>query len=103
MPMMNGYAECFVKTIKRECLDHIIFFSEDALRKTIAEYMVHYHMERPHQGIDNRIIEPEVKTYRNTGRIVKRARLGGLLNYYYRADDPGVGDATSGKEDKAAA
>jgi len=40
MPMMNGYAECFVKTIKRECLDHVIFFSEDALRKTIAEYMV---------------------------------------------------------------
>ncbi len=103
MPMMNGYAECFVKTIKRECLDHVIFFSEDALRKTIAEYMVHYHMERPHQGIDNRIIEPEAQTYRNTGRIVKRARLGGLLNYYYRADNPRVGDGNGGKEEKAVA
>jgi hypothetical protein len=50
-----------------------------------------------------RIIEPEVKTYRNTGEIVKRARLGGLLNYYYRADDPRVGDGTGGKEEKAAA
>jgi len=50
-----------------------------------------------------RIIEPEMKTYRNTGEIVKCARLGGLLNYYYRADNPRVGDGTGGKEEKAAA
>ncbi len=50
-----------------------------------------------------RIIEPEARTYRNTGRIVKRARLGGLLIDGHRADDPRVGDGNDEKEDKAAA
>jgi hypothetical protein len=50
-----------------------------------------------------RIIEPEAQTYRNTGEIVKRARLGGLLNDGHRADAPRVGDGNGGKEEKAAA
>jgi hypothetical protein len=42
----------------------------------------HYHHERTHQGLGNRLIEgvPE----RESGRIVRRERLGGLLNHYYR-------------------
>ena len=90
MPMMNGYAECFVKSIKRECLDKIIFFSEGALRNTIAQYMLHYHHQRPHQGRDNKIIEPEVETFRNQGEIRKIAYLGGLLNHYYREPLPKI-------------
>ncbi len=90
MPMMNGYAECFVKSIKRECLDKIIFFSEAALRKAISEYVLHYHHERPHQGRDNQIIEPDVETFRNQGPIRKIAHLGGLLNHYYRDPLPKI-------------
>jgi putative transposase len=88
MPMMNGYAECFVKTIKRECLDKLIFFGEGSLRRAVDEFMAHYHHERPHQGLDNTIIEPDAETFRNTGPIRKIARLGGLLNHYYR--DPAI-------------
>ena len=88
MPMMNAYAESFVKSIKRECLDKIIFFSEEALRNAIREYMEHYHQERPHQGLDNKVIEPDAEVFRNQGRIVKTARLGGLLNDYHRAPAP---------------
>lgn len=84
MPMMNGYAECFVKTIKYECLNKMIFFGEGSLRHAIDEFMIHYHAERPHQGLDNKVIEPDAETFRNTGEIRKIARLGGLLNHYYR-------------------
>jgi len=88
MPMMNAYAESFVKSIKRECTDKIIFFGEDALRNAIKEYMLHYHHERPHQGLDNKVIEPNAEVFRNQGRIVKTARLGGLLNDYHREPLP---------------
>jgi hypothetical protein len=46
------------------------------------EYMEHYHLERTHQGLDNRLIDgvPEC----STGRILRLPRLGGLLNSYYR-------------------
>lgn len=104
--MMNGHAECFVKPIKRECLDKLIFLGEDSLQNAIDHYVAHYHHERPHQGLDNKVIEPDAKTSKNQGdgakrrwanaqrlgrspepkmsQIQKIARLGGLLNHYYR-------------------
>ncbi|WP_425499839.1 integrase core domain-containing protein [Cerasicoccus fimbriatus] len=48
----NGYAESFVKCIKRECLDQFIFFGENSLQKAISEYMKHFHHECNHQGLD---------------------------------------------------
>ena len=46
--------------------------------------MTHYHEERNHQGLENRLIRelPSVPT--NEGAIHRRPRLGGMLNYYYR-------------------
>jgi hypothetical protein len=45
----------------------------------------HYHTERNHQGLANRIISPEEAYLGATGAIQRRQRLGGTLNYYYRA------------------
>jgi putative transposase len=73
-----------VRSIKEECLDRVIPFGERHLRKTIAEYVEHYHRERNHQGLDNALIDDG--SHRPTGkRIRRRPRLGGLLNYYERA------------------
>jgi hypothetical protein len=44
-----------------------------------------YHAERPHQGLDNRLIRPAPTHLGNTGVVQQQQRLGGLLNYYYRA------------------
>jgi putative transposase len=49
----------------------------------IREYMFHYHVERPHQGLDGRLIQPTDR-HGADGPLVRRERLGGLLNYYYR-------------------
>jgi transposase InsO family protein len=84
-PNLNAYAERFVRSIKDECLSRMIFIGQASLRRAVAEYMDHYHRERNHQGIGNRVIcAPAVPD--STGRPVRRrARLGGLLSFYYHA------------------
>jgi hypothetical protein len=62
----------------------MIFFSEGALRKGIDEFVVHYHGERNHQGLGNRLIVPDEGHAGHCGAVVRRERLGGILNYYYR-------------------
>jgi transposase InsO family protein len=82
-PNLNAYAERFVRSIKDECLDRMIFVGQESLRRAVAEYMVHYHSERNHQGLDNCLIVPKAMDVR-AGAIQRRARLGGTLNFYYR-------------------
>jgi putative transposase len=83
-PNLNAYAERFVRSIKESCLDQMIFFGDDALRNTIREFLTHYHMERNHQGLGNRLIVPLEMIDTGMSVVKKRERLGGLLNYYYR-------------------
>ena len=82
-PNANAYAERFVRSIKEECLNRVIPFGERHLRRTIAQYVEHYHRERNHQGLRNALIEGATATS-TVGRIHRRPRLGGLLNYYDR-------------------
>jgi hypothetical protein len=83
-PNCNAYAERFVRSMKEECLERMILFGERHLRRTIAEFVAHYHAERNHQGIGNELIEP-LERAEDQGRVRRRQRIGGMLNYYYRA------------------
>jgi putative transposase len=83
-PNLNAYAERFVRSIKYECLRRMIFIGQASLRRAIGEYMAHYHDERNHQGLENRLIRPAPTHSANTGCIQRRRRLGGMLHYYYR-------------------
>jgi len=83
-PNLNAYAERFVRTIKESCLDRMIFFGEKMLRHAIAQFCDHYHRERNHQGLENRLIEPDDDVGQCAGQIVCDQRLGGLLKYYRR-------------------
>lgn len=82
-PNLNAYAERFVLSIKSECLDRMIILGESHLRRVVAEYVAYYNHERCHQGLD-RIIDPDETAGRTEGKVVRRQRLGGMLNYYYR-------------------
>ena len=84
-PNLNAYAERFVRSIKDECLHRMIFFGERSLRKATREYAAHYHGERNHQGIDNRLIEAGDRTESTVGAIECVQRLGGMLRFYHRA------------------
>jgi putative transposase len=83
-PNCNAHAERFVRSIKEECLDRLIPLGEGHFRRTLAEFVIHYHRERNHQGICNKIID-DVGSEHHGGCIHRRQRLGGLLSYYYRA------------------
>ncbi len=70
--------------MKESCLERMIIFGENSLRKTVEEFITHYHFERNHQGLRNRLIVPLPEELNMTGTIQRRQRLGGMLNYYYR-------------------
>jgi len=74
-----------VRSIKEECLDRLIPLGERHFRRAITEYVAHYHRERNHQGLEHALIAGAPATGSVVGRIRRRPRLGGLLNYYERA------------------
>ena len=83
-PNLNAYAERFVRTIKEDCLNRMLFFGEDMLRNTIREFVIHYHEERNHQALDNQLLTKPVRNGDRRGRLRRRERIGGMLNYYFR-------------------
>jgi putative transposase len=83
-PKLNAFAERFVRSNKEECLNRMIFFGQASLRYAIRQYMTHYHGERNHQGLGNRLLQsPSTVGERHAG-VERRQRLGGMLNYYHR-------------------
>ena len=80
-PNLNAYAEQFVRSIKEECLKHLILSSEEQLRHVLSEILMYYHQKKLHQGI-NRIIDPRHECH--NGEIICIERLGGLLKSYHR-------------------
>ena len=82
-PDMNAYAERFVRSVRQECLDHFVIFTQGQLRRIIKSYIDYYNNYRPHQGlkgIPNGSPEPNS----TTGAIKKKPLLFGLHNHYYR-------------------
>jgi putative transposase len=84
-PDLNPFAERFVLSVKSECLDHLILFSEGQLRRACEQLTAHYHLERPHQGLGNRLIDGAQVAANDDGEVVCDERLGGLLKFYRRA------------------
>jgi putative transposase len=70
--------------MKAECLNRVIPLGERHLRRTLAEFLVHDHRERNHQGLGNELID-RVGGQHHCGSVRRRQRIGGLLSYYYRA------------------
>ena len=83
-PNLNAHAERFVRTIKETCLDRMILIGESSLHRAVSQFVLHYHAERNHQGLENEIIRPEFPAFPSEGDVCCRKRLGGLLRYYYR-------------------
>ena len=84
-PNLNAHLERFHLSLKSECLDRMIFFGEKSLRRAVDSFLDHYHCERNHQGLHNKIIDPGGEVGSIAGKIECREHLGGLLKYYHRA------------------
>ncbi|HEX3757462.1 MAG TPA: integrase core domain-containing protein [Kofleriaceae bacterium] len=85
-PDLNSFAERFVLSIKSECLSKLVPLGENHLRRAVAEYVEHYHRERNHQGVGNRLLTSaeQVRPANGNAPVERHERLGGLLNFYYR-------------------
>ena len=83
-PMANAFAERFVKTIRRECLDHVLVFGERHLERILKEYVGHYNQQRPHRGLSLHTPEPRLASNRVQGEIARVDRLSGLVHEYRR-------------------
>jgi transposase InsO family protein len=83
-PELQCACERFVRSVKAECLDRLTPVGERHLRGALAEFLVHYHRERNHQGLGNELIDGNGGPHYG-GRVQRRQRIGGLLSYYYRA------------------
>jgi hypothetical protein len=84
-PNLNAYTERWVRGVRDECLSRLIPIGQGMLRCALREYGAHFHHERNHQGLGNVLIMPRVSAAPRVGPLIRRPRLGGLLNYYERA------------------
>ncbi len=84
-PQANAYAERFVRTVRTECLDHLLIIGRSHLERVLRIYLQHYTRERPHRGLA--LQPPEAPQLRSppSGEVERRDRLGGLIHEYYRA------------------
>jgi transposase InsO family protein len=83
-PNLNAFAERFVRTIKEKCVDRMIFFGQSSLERALGQYIAHYHSERNHQGVGNRLLRGPTAFARHCGPVRRRERLGGMLSFYHR-------------------
>src|ERR1044072_6647353 len=81
---LNAYAERFVRSVKAECTQRMVFFGRSSLERTLAHYVTHYHEERNHQGLHNHPLKRSDGPINRVGQVKRRERLGGMLNFYYR-------------------
>jgi transposase InsO family protein len=82
-PRANAIAERVVRTLRNECLDHLIVLNEAHLRAVLREYVAYYNTARPHRSLGLRPPLPGDRNY--TGPIRARPVLGGLHHAYDRA------------------
>jgi transposase InsO family protein len=83
-PWQRAYVERVIGTIRRECLDHVIVFSEASLRRTLLWYFTYYHGARTHLSLrkdapDTRPVHPTT-----LGRVIAIPQVGGLHHRYER-------------------
>ncbi len=85
-PRANSFAERYVGTLRRECLDHLLIYGERHLRQVLAGYARHYNEHRPHQSREQRppLHEPG-QVLDVTARIKRRQVVNGLISEYSRA------------------
>lgn len=83
-PRANAIAERLVRTLREECLDHVIVLGERHLARLLHEYAAYYNSERPHRALVLRPPVPETGR-KGSGPIMGRPVLGGLHHAYRRA------------------
>jgi transposase InsO family protein len=84
-PRANAFAERFVRTVRQECLDHLLVVSRRHIENVLGEYLRHYNAVRPHRGLDLAPPVPRPALTITDGNVVRHDILGGIIHEYRRA------------------
>jgi len=84
IPWQNPYAERFIGSLRRECLDHIIVFNESSLRHILKAYFEYYEHSRTHLALEKDAPEPRAMQLPEVGVVVELPLVGGLHHRYER-------------------
>jgi transposase InsO family protein len=83
-PWQRAYIELVIGTIRQECLDHVIVFSEAGLSRHLRRFTDYYHRSRTHLGLEKDTPESRPVQGPEVGRIVAIPEVGGLHHRYER-------------------
>ena len=83
-PWQRAYVERLIGSIRRECLDHVIVFSEGSLRRTLIAYSAYYHDSRTHLALGKDAPQPRRTQGPADGRVREVPEVGGLHYHYER-------------------
>ena len=83
-PWQRAYVERLIGTIRRECLDHVIVFNENCLRRHVQSFTDYYHWSRTHLSLDKDAPEPRPIQPRSAGETIAIPEVGGLHHRYER-------------------
>ena len=81
-PWQRGYVERVIGSIRRECLDHVIVFSQESLRRVLRSYFSYYHRSRLHLSLGKE--SPDPRPVERLGTIIAAPEVGGLHHRYQR-------------------
>ena len=88
-PKANAFAECWVGTVRRDCLDRLLISSRKQLERVLRVYFDHYNTHRPHRALGLRAPVPAPRlrlvSPGSPDQLHRRDRLGGLIHEYARA------------------
>jgi len=83
-PWQNPYAERLIGSIRRECLDHLVVFSESSLRRVLKSYFHYYHRARTHLSLEKDAPETRPVQPPELGSVIELPEVGGLHHRYER-------------------
>jgi putative transposase len=83
-PRANAFAERWVGTVRRECLDRLLILGPWHLEQVVRKYVGHYNVARPHRALGVRPPLPRGQPVGPAGPVLRHDRLGGLLHEYYQ-------------------
>jgi putative transposase len=81
-PWQRAYVERVIGSIRRECLDHVIVFDEESLRRTLRSHFRYYHGARLHLSLDKD--SPDSRSVQSVGILIAIPQVGGLHHLYER-------------------
>jgi putative transposase len=83
-PWQRAYVERVIGSVRRECLDHVIVFHENSLRRTLHSYFDYYHRSRTHLSLGKDSPEARGIQPPEMGTVVGLPQVGGLHHRYER-------------------